>query len=235
MVEGLDWNTSWRNADLKAHWRMGVGIVVRAAVGYAILHAALPHTLWFLKLWCAVATGGWAGEWLGFRWQTRDGARRRRTSAGFHLLFFLGWGALGLVAVGLLIPDMYKHEAERAMLRSLTADDVRELVVKRPHWPSQRIGQRAIIERFVRLCRQAELFYPSHEGLEQEVRLTVVLADGRELDYRAAIPERHRDDLALVFKRYFAHDDILLPRGARWFGHMRRYLLTAPDSPLGTR
>ncbi|MEO7326726.1 MAG: hypothetical protein ABIW82_18040 [Dokdonella sp.] len=189
-------------------------------IATAIWRVLFPHGFWFVELWVGAATGGLAGLLAGSVWQLSNSKRRPDTSGRFILTAFLALGSFSAVSVFLLGPDIRAQESERSKIRSLVASEIVSISVH-VHGKSQYdVDGKQSISSFVGLAREAELFFPSHEGSSIQLTLTVHLKDGSAFGYKCRVPERHQNDLALGFVGYFAQDEILIPGGASWLSEV---------------
>lgn len=221
----LDWRTpfhqvSWRYR-LRYQWRVGVITIPCSFVAMIIWHAVFPHVLWFEKLWAGVITGSLLGLPIGYGWQLSDKARRSRTSGRDLVAAVALLGLLTLCCVFLMAPDFYWQEVELAKAQALDPASIVAISIQEPGRPSVRVVDRARLVSFAEHCHQSRLFYRNHETSILESQLKIELAEGATLSYRASVPVRHKDDLALRFRAYCAQREILIPKEAHWLREMK--------------
>ena len=216
MFRDLDWRTSSKDVNVIKHWRVALCVVVGGLVATLIWQTFFPHTFWFVKLWAGFATGATAGMFPGTWWQTRDEGRRRVTSGKFIAIGTSAWGLFALIAIFLIAPELQAQESERFLIRSLTASDISFIEVSVDGGSTMRIQDATPIASFVAHSKQAELFYPSHEGSQIELQIVIHRKNESLLKYDCRVPEHHGSDLSLRIRGYFFESEIIVPGGRSW-------------------
>jgi hypothetical protein len=207
--------TRAKPVDVPQYWRIALCVLGGAIVATALWQALFPHTMWFKKLWAGSVTGGVVGMLPGMGWQWRNKDRRAATSWWILVIAFLCWGAFAVISVIDLAPQMKAEEAQRTRIRSLLTQDIVAIEISSAG-QKRRLDDDAAIRSFVRLARNANLFYPSHEGSVQEYELQLVFHDGKTVAYRARVPQRHRDGPSLGFRGPSHWAEVIVPNGGHW-------------------
>jgi len=196
-VSQLDWHTSSSKADFRTHWRLHVVAALGAVVAICVFRLFYPNTLWFLVLWCGLATGSAVGLIPGTLWQLASRDRVSTTSGRFILTAALGWGAFSLVALLVLGPMLKAQETGRTAFRAFAAERV-VAIEARGRCAKARLTDDSKIRELLRRVATSELFYPSHEGAASEMTLSFILPNGKAVEYPAEVPERHLDDISVT-------------------------------------
>jgi len=223
LLQELDWGTPLHRIRHRDHWRVYLIAVAGTLLAFTVWHALFPGTLWFYRLWGALATGGSLGTLVGCGWQLTDASRRVRSS-GCHLKWSVigGVGVLCPLAVFLLGPILRSQEMELARIRTLSVTDVTSVSVQASDQPEVKVMSQAALASFVNKCRAANLFYPSHERFTNKSRLAVNFVDGTAWTYEAGIPVNHQTDIVLSFRSYVGYSHILIPNAAQWIAGSKR-------------
>jgi hypothetical protein len=222
MLRGLDWDTSARKINIADHWRLLICTLGGSTLATLIWHAFFPHTLWFTKLWTGFSTGMSAGMIPGTMWQLHADKRRSITSGWFIVMGVFGWGLFACISLILWAPDLHAQEQERSKIRSLVAADISAIFVRLDDQRTCRIEDAATIASFVHHTKEAELFYPSHEGSARRLEIAIFNRDGTSLQYDGRVPERHQNDFSLGFRGYFVWTEIIIPGGRQWLDSVCR-------------
>lgn len=218
----LDWAAPLRGQRFAKHWRLLVCQLLLSIPAAGIWNAYSPHTFWFHKLWAGLVTGALVGLIPGGYWQLRDPKRRAQTSGRFLVFGFIATAVFAAVAALLMAPDLDSQERQRALIRSLSAADISELFIQIDDRPALSVRDAASIASLAALTRDAELFYPNHEGSKFDFRLEIHCQNGAVLEYRGRVPERHIDDISLDFHGYFGRHAIIVPGGRLWLEEANR-------------
>jgi hypothetical protein len=131
------------------------------------------------------------------------------------VLYAVGLAVMFIVAIAWVAPDLQSQEAERAKLRSLTANDI-SIISIRSGERVTRCDAVDAINAFVERLHHSTLFYPSHEGSISEFQLSILLKDGTRLEYNGRVPERHQSDASLGFHGHSSWSEILVPDCRDW-------------------
>jgi hypothetical protein len=212
----LDLLTPARDASYAAHRRIFISVGIGAAVSVALWSVLFPDTFWFLRLWVGFATGAFVGLAFGSFWQLHLPARRMQTSADLLRTAFPAFGLFSLVAIFLFVPDLRAQEKELALFHSLSTQPIVSVTVAVPGRGERPIKSGLDLSEFMALTRNAQLFYPSHEGSILDFQLTLRFQDGTYRVFEARVPERHVADVAVRFHGYMAYNEILLPDARAW-------------------
>ncbi len=216
MLRDLDWSKSAGGIYVRHHWRILFCIAIGVIAATLTWHAAFPHIFWFFKLWCGGATGALIGMIPGVWWQIADPERRPNTSGHFIFVCFFGGGIFAGISIFQLMPQFQSEETMRTRIRSLSAQDIVAIRIRIDDQPPESVQDTQDIASFVRHARNAELFYPSHEGATLDFQLNIELETGLVWKYNGAIRERHRNDLVLDFQAHIVQSHILIPNGRTW-------------------
>ncbi len=187
--------------------------IAGAALSFGVLTALFPNTFWFVRLWCGAIAGTWCGLRLAREFaRSKDKGRKTATTkeSAFFVLTFL-------MVLPVFVPDLFLQERMRAKLRRLRAEEIRTVFVVNRDVPENR---RAIpdsqIEDFISRFRDADLVYPSHEGLLGKFEIDIHMKDNTELHFDTTIPERHSDDVDLRFRAFLTTAQVRVPGGRKW-------------------
>ncbi len=172
MLKELDWSTPVGETVIGNHWRILLSVVIGAVLVTPIWHAFFPNTLWFTKLWTGFATGATFGMIAGTWWQLGDAKRYAITSGRFVSIATLAWGAFACISLFLWAPNLYAQERELSAIRSLKTTDILSVTICLDGQNPLHVTNARKINSHVTCTRNAELFYPSHEGSDCDRRTT---------------------------------------------------------------
>ncbi len=216
----LNWKIPYRRAGIITHWRIHLCVFIFCVILTLIWHLVFPHTLFFLKFWAGLAGGMFFGTISGTIWQLNDEERIGKTSGDYLFYSILAGGLFFCVSIVIIAPYMFTEEQERTMIRNLEAKNIQSIeITDRKMKERLFIERRSDIQKFCKLTRKAELFYPSHEMNIEELKISIKLRNGNSLSYEAGVPERHANDLRIQFfsgSIIQMQAEIIIPNGAIW-------------------
>ena len=223
MLTGLDWESPARRINLKQHWRQVVCILVSVIATTSFWCFLFPNVRFFDALWGGGSIGAWVGLLCGTHWQLKSPHRRSTTSARFMINAAIVWGLCSCMAIFELIPACYVKEQELSRLRSLKTTNVSAIAVSFEGQPIIRIDEPNDIANFVELAKNADLFYPSHEGPTRHFTITIRDSNSRATLYRVTVPDRHTADIAVRRN----NTSLLIPQGCGWLDAVHQDTSTA--------
>ena len=220
ILAALDWQTPVRQVSCRYHWRVSVVSIPCSLVAIVIWHVAFPNVSWFETFFAGMITGGLVGLPIGYAWQLSDKARRSRSSGRYLVASSSGLVLLTLYCICLAGPDNYWQEVELAKIRGIDGANIIAISIQEAGRLPVKVTDPTQLVSFAARCRNGRLFYRNHEASRAEFQLKIELADGDAVSYRASVPARHQDDLAIRFRSYYLQREILIPKGADWLANV---------------
>lgn len=192
----MDWKTSSRDARWATHWRIHLSVAVGALIGVGIFYALYPHGFWFHVIWCGAAVGQAAALVASVPWQLASPDRVATTSGWFIVIGFLMTGTFALMSMFVFQPMLRAQETERAAFHALAARDI-VAIAARGRCVAGRIERADTLGDVRHRMAAAEPFVFDHETRVAEFKLSLAFADGKTIEYAAAVPQRHPRDVAV--------------------------------------